>query len=247
MNLSTEAKTSFENCGIKLAKGFFLKPGKRITYEQPVEIASKLVVLCDTVIGGFTYFNSGRIKSLHSIGRYCSVAHNVMIGEAEHPLDWLSTSSFQYNGKRFGWHSVAVAQSANPFTPQQKKIIQKFAPIIGNDVWIGACVNILRGVKIGSGAIIAAGAVVVKDVEPYSIVGGVPARHLRYRFPEEIRSRLLNLEWWNFDADQLRGISFSDIELAIVEIERRIEQGELVLRPQKKNILTEGRIFPVDD
>lgn len=78
--------------------------------------------------------------------------------------------------------------------PIGKKLVE-----IGNDVWIGSHVLIMDGVKIGDGAIIAAGAVVTKDVEPYSIVGGVPARHIRYRFSEEQIKKLLQLKWWEKD------------------------------------------------
>jgi len=81
---------------------------------------------------------------------------------------------------------------------------------IGHDVWIGANAVIMRGVKIGNGAVIAAGAIVNKDVEPYSIVGGVPARHLKYRFDKETIERLLKSEWWNLDISNFIGIDASD-------------------------------------
>ena len=83
---------------------------------------------------------------------------------------------------------------------------------IGSDVWIGARAMIVDGVHVGHGAVVAAGAVVTKDVEPYSIVGGVPARVLRYRFPPEVIAGLLEIEWWNWPYHRIqeRAADFAD-------------------------------------
>ncbi len=84
---------------------------------------------------------------------------------------------------------------------------------IGNDVWIGDGAIILSGVKVGDGAIIGAGSVVTQNVEPFSIVAGVPARHIKYRFPENVREILLKLRWWELEPDDLKKIKslFEDI------------------------------------
>lgn len=99
---------------------------------------------------------------------------------------------------------------------------EKYFVDIGNDCWIGSDARILNGVKIGDGAVVAAGAVVVKDVAPYGIVGGVPARVIKYRFTEEDIAFLQKLEWWNFGEDQIAGIAddFENIEL----LKRRFEK-----------------------
>ncbi len=81
--------------------------------------------------------------------------------------------------------------------------IDGYNAIIGNDVWIGSNVLIIGGIKIGDGAIVAAGAVVTKDVPPYAIVGGIPARIIRFRFDKEQINKLLELKWWNKDDDWL--------------------------------------------
>ena len=127
------------------------------------------------------------------IGSYCSIAGNVHIGGAEHPADWISTSPVFQKVK----HSGPTLRYAEHALPQLKKTV------VGNDVWIGFGAIIKQGVKIGDGAIVGSGAVVTKDVAPYSIVGGCPAKLIRYRFDEEIISELNALQWWNMSDEKL--------------------------------------------
>jgi hypothetical protein len=97
---------------------------------------------------------------------------------------------------------------------------------IGNDVWSGHNVTVLGGVTVGDGAILAAGAVVSRDVPPYALVGGVPAKVIRYRFPEKIIERLLAVRWWDFPFIRLSGLAFDDIERCLDQLEEiRAELG----------------------
>jgi acetyltransferase-like isoleucine patch superfamily enzyme len=169
-------------------------------------------------VGAFTVLTDSRYEGYIGnvdIGRYCSIAYGVNIGMFEHPVDWLSTSTRQYlSGHVNGARSVPIRKfNANPRTT------------IGNDVWIGTGATLIDGVTIGDGAIIAAGAVVTKDVPPYAIVGGVPAKIIKYRFNEEIIAKLLELKWWQYDMADFGDLDWSDVELCISRIKDLIEIG----------------------
>ncbi len=141
-------------------------------------------------IDDYSYCNFGTIIFNETqIGKYCSIGYRVQIGLPEHPMNELSTSPALYrNGDLLKSHYIDWPR--NDFhTPV----------IVGNDVWIGSNAMIMQGVKIGDGAVIAAGAVVTKDVESYAIVGGVPAKLIRYRFDEVTCQKLKNSSWWDKD------------------------------------------------
>jgi virginiamycin A acetyltransferase len=127
------------------------------------------------------------------IGRFCMIASGVtfIMNGANHLTDAFSTYPFAIFGQ--GWEH-AMAGKAYP---------QKGDIIIGNDVWIGYNATIMAGVRVGDGAIIAANATVTKDIEPYTIVGGNPAREIKKRFTPEVIARLLELQWWNWDAEKI--------------------------------------------
>lgn len=139
-----------------------------------------------------------------SIGSYCSISANVQIFlGGHHRLDWVSTYPFP--------EFVDAARDITGYGGTNGDVV------IGSDVWICANVIILSGVTIGHGAVIANGAVVTKDVEPYAIVGGNPARVLRYRFDPDTISRLLATAWWDWPCEkvfaEVRGLCSSDISL----------------------------------
>lgn len=178
---------------------------KRIN-QKPVQTFINTFYLKDKInnpnwkIGDFTYgdplvLDWGEGTKLH-IGKFCSIAEDVKIFlGGNHRADWLSTYPFN---KIHSFNDVAGNISGHP--------LSKGDVIIGNDVWIGFGALILSGVKIGNGAIIGAHALVTKDVEPYEIVGGNPAKHIKFRFSHEVIEKLNAIEWWNRDETQIRSL-----------------------------------------
>jgi len=165
------------------------------------------------LIGKFTYINKYSLvdKNTQSIGRFCSIAYGVKIGLGHHPVDWVSTHHFAYD-KKYGF-----INESRDFEDHSRQRC-----IIGNDVWIGGNSIILAGVKVGDGAIVGANSLVTKDVEPYSIVFGTPAKFHRYRFDEKIREELLKIQWWNWeDSKIIKNVDlFSDPEKLIASAKK---------------------------
>lgn len=126
------------------------------------------------------------------IGSFCSIANNVVIGGGMHPIDWLSTSPVFYSGR----DSVVAKFSTHGRKPNKRVEV-------GHDVWIGQNVLVKQGVKIGIGAIVGMGSVVTKDVDPYSIVAGNPAKIVRMRFDKDLIENLIESCWWNIDENLL--------------------------------------------
>ena len=178
----------------------------RLIIEQNVKLGCVELFGHDLHVGAYTYIRSGcELHAIERIGRFCSIANNVIIGLAKntHPMHWLSTSIF--NGKAYGQFLQDL--ESNPAS-------------IGHDCWIGRDVLIMEGVKIGNGAIIGARSVVIADVPPYAIVVGTPARIIRYRFDEGMIHRLEKIKWWNYPAEYLLALDFSDIKKCVEELEK---------------------------
>ena len=159
-------------------------------------VVERRCMLFNSLINDHVSLGFNSVVRNAEIGKYCSIAWNVSIGGAEHSMNHLTTSFFPFE-QRYG-----VIDNDNPFGDENDPY--KEPVIIGNDVWIAAGCHILRGVKIGDGAIIAAGAVVTQDVPAYEVWGGVKARCLKKRFSDEIIEELLKLKWWNIPESILR-------------------------------------------
>ena len=168
----------------------------------------------NTKIGDYTRLRHFCTTAYAEIGKFCSIASGTKIGIAGHPSNLLSTNSIFYLNK-----------SLNPQFKNEIKY-KPYSPItIGNDVWIGEKCLIMPGVNIGNGAIIAAHAVVTKDVPPYAIVGGVPAKVIKYRFSNEVIEKLQEICWWNMSDDEIisHKAIFAKENLSIDDIIREFE------------------------
>ncbi|WP_431212357.1 CatB-related O-acetyltransferase [Puia sp. P3] len=159
----------------------------------------------DIQFGINTYISYNAIVEFCDIGNYCSVGPNTVIGFGEHPLNQLSTSPYIYRHK----DGIENTSSGDPLYARVR---------IMNDVWIGANVFIRNGVTIGNGAVVAAGAVVLHDVPDYAIVGGVPAKVIRYRFNEATIAFLLRSKWWEKSLDQLDAATVSEMNREITRL-----------------------------
>ena len=166
-----------------------------------VSLAENVDIRKACSIGDYSYISRGTICfDGTEIGKYCSIGYYVQIGLPEHPISFISTSPYIYRNEQ-------IKKYCN--WPDDDII----APVkIGNDVWIGSNSMILQGVTIGDGAVIAAGAVVNKDVEPFTVVGGVPARKIKNRFTSSEGAEIINSDWWDHDTQWIEQFAKSMYE-----------------------------------
>lgn len=219
-----------------------IRPGAQFGYlgqtsfavEAPVDIRPGLfdidLIAAFTYLGDHQTFQGSFYRHVNLIGRFCAIAGRVAIGPAEHPTSWLSSHMMFHGG--CDWREAEDFRARNREIVERAilrfsgELVDAHGPVqIGNDVWIGEGAFIRSGVSIGDGAIIGAHAVVTKDVPPYAIVGGVPARVIRYRFEPEVIQELLGLQWWQYGLSALEGADFTNVDVAIQRICENIGSG----------------------
>lgn len=182
------------------------------TDDSQIGVNSHLFANCiinHTSIGNYTYIGRNSLIQNTKIGNYCSISHDVICGLGRHPLDLFSTSPVFY--RRNNPLYLQIVDKDMEF--------EEYLPVnIGHDVWIGARAIIMDGVNVGIGAVIAAGAVVTKDVPAYAVVGGVPAKIIKYRLEQgHINKR--QKDWWNYDPKsifmKIKEKTYADISSSI--------------------------------
>lgn len=172
--------------------------GKVFKIVKNTKLAKNTVVyspcsISEVTVGFGTYI--APYSSVHNttIGKFCSIGPNFFCGYGIHPLNGISTAPMFYSTKKQNGMTLS----------KDNKVDERKQIIIGNDVFIGANVTVLDGVSIGDGAVIGAGAVVTKDIPPYAIALGVPAKVVKFRFDEIIIQKMLEIKWWDWSEDRL--------------------------------------------
>jgi phosphonate metabolism protein (transferase hexapeptide repeat family) len=197
--------------------------GKSLSIEPTVDLTAQLhdvrlgaycevgarTILTEVAMGDYSYVVNDAQITYTTIGKFCSIAAMTRVNPGNHPMHRATQAHFTYRASAY---FPGEADDAEFFAWRKEHHVN-----IGHDVWIGHGAIVLPGRSIGTGAVVAAGAVVTKDVPPYTIVAGNPARQIKRRFPVDIEQRLVNLAWWDWDHEALRAALPDFRRLAITE------------------------------
>jgi phosphonate metabolism protein (transferase hexapeptide repeat family) len=178
-------------------------------------------------MGDYSYVVNDSQITYTTIGKFCSIAAMTRINPGNHPMHRASQGHFTYRASAY----FAGESDDTEFFEWRKS----HRVHIGHDVWIGHGAIVLPGRRVGTGAVIAGGAVVTKDVAPYTVVGGNPARPIKRRFSEAIEARLVGLAWWDWDHETLRRALPDFRKLAIEEFLDKYEAASLASHPARRS------------
>ncbi|MCL1799230.1 MAG: CatB-related O-acetyltransferase [Eggerthellaceae bacterium] len=221
-----------------------IKIGDTVVFADDLEVYPYTTFMAGNALfsmGSFSYSRSelggdaGRNNVQQvQVGRYCSIADNVRVFQGNHRMDAYTTSSFIYAFPGFRHETWHVRERA------KEKGIERPAALalgdddvcqtvrIGNDVWIGSHVALKPGIRIGDGSCIGTGALVTKDVPPYAIVAGVPAKVVKYRFDDSVIEQLLALRWWDYDFLDFAVHPEEPIDAFIKAVKEQVESNKIL-------------------
>ena len=222
----------------KFKIGYKCKFGKRITIDSRANFEGKnklgdYTVFLNSSMGYASYVSDHSFIKNTIIGKYTCIANEVMTVAGNHPLSFASIHpAFYSTGYSFSYVKENRFEDFRYLDPERQISI-----VIGNDVWIGARATILEGIRIGDGAVVAAGAVVTKDIAPYTIVGGVPARVIKYRFDEETINKLMEIKWWDKDVSWISSHSglFTNVQKILDCLEEYCNEGNRPSNNEEKD------------
>ncbi len=183
---------------IIVGSGSYISKSK---FEKNCSVGDNCTVT-NSVVGKYSYITEGARISHAKIGKFCSIGPNLRVGMASHPIKKFVSTSPMFHSKNTNLNFSFVKKneiSTHKYIDKKKLYFIE----IENDVWIGANVTIMDGVKIGNGAVIGANSLVTKNIQPYAVAVGMPAKIIDYRFNKSQIRKLLNLEWWNRDDEWL--------------------------------------------
>ncbi|HEV7252627.1 MAG TPA: DapH/DapD/GlmU-related protein [Mesorhizobium sp.] len=195
----------------------------RSTLGRYTEVGAR-TLLTEVEMGDYSYIVQDGEVIYSTIGKFCSIASHVRINPGNHPMELASQNHFTYRASAY---FEGEADEESFFDRRRAARVT-----IGHDVWIGHGAIILPGRRVGDGAVVAAGAIVTKDVEPYMIVAGNPARPVRPRFPRHLAERLQALGWWHWSHEQLRA-ALPDFRQLSAETFVEKYEAEAVLAPER--------------
>jgi acetyltransferase-like isoleucine patch superfamily enzyme len=181
---------------------------------------------------GFASYHMGGSSDI-VVGNYCSIAGGLQVMGERHPIEYSTSSSIHYDGDKPHFAAIIADFGVNWRKTEPPVPVYGPLPIIGHDVWIGSGVTLARGIQIGTGAVIGAGSIVTKDVAPYMIVAGVPARPKRTRFDERTVKQLLASRWWEY-SNVIGATDMREPERFLQTFQEALEIGRLLPIPLER-------------